>query len=94
MTTRVLRRLLAGAALLLPGGTSALLGACAATPASCSVASSSSGARNGGTTTSESAFPGPGPALIAEALHLVETLGDDAWPGFGRDQCAGLVRRR
>jgi hypothetical protein len=67
MTTRVLRRLLAGTALLLPAGTSALLGACAATPASCS-----------------DALPAPGPALIAEALHLVETLGDGAWPGFGR----------
>ncbi len=33
---------------------------------------------------SESAVPVPGSVLIAEAFHLVETLGDGVWPGFAR----------
>jgi len=83
MTTRKLFRHLSGGAALV-GGASALLLSCATAPTPSTVASASPVPGNGITAPWASALPASGSVLIAEALHLVETLGDGVWPGFGR----------
>jgi hypothetical protein len=67
-----------------PAGASGLLGARVATSSSSSDLSVASGTSDGSTADSAPALPTADAAFIAEAFHLVETVGDDAWCGFGK----------
>ncbi len=67
-----------------PAGASGLPGACAATSGSSSDLSVASVASDGSTAHSAPALATADAALIAEAFQLVETLGHDAWRGFGQ----------